>query len=183
MDELRRDCLKCGQIKALKEFFRQKGCRYGRRPYCKACDRIVQSSPDYLRRKREGNKTPHRTETNLAYSKSDARKESLRKYAQTEKFRATQRRWVSANPGKKQALVNAYRHLLRERTPMWANQKYITLFYEIAQLEKERTGKQVDVDHIIPLRGKTVSGLHVEHNLQLMFKSDNSRKGNRMVLT
>lgn len=37
------------------------------------------------------------------------------------------------------------------------------------------------VDHVIPLQGKTVSGLHVWENLQLMNRRENSSKGNRFV--
>lgn len=63
-----------------------------------------------------------------------------------------------------------------QATPKWANKKYIELFYKLAKEETMRTGKQVEVDHIVPLRGKLVCGLHCEQNLQLLFKEDNRKK-------
>lgn len=62
---------------------------------------------------------------------------------------------------------------LEQRTPTWANREAIDAIYA----EARRTN--MTVDHIVPLRGKTVSGLHVESNLQLLTHEQNARKGNR----
>jgi len=62
---------------------------------------------------------------------------------------------------------------LQQRTPTWANREAIDAIYAEAQR------MNMTVDHIVPLRGKTVSGLHVESNLQLLSREENARKGNR----
>lgn len=64
---------------------------------------------------------------------------------------------------------------LKMRTPTWANREAIDAIYAEAQR------MNMTVDHIVPLRGKTVSGLHVEHNLQLLTREENARKGNRLI--
>jgi len=62
---------------------------------------------------------------------------------------------------------------LEQRTPTWANREAIDAIYAEAQR------MNMTVDHIVPLRGKTVSGLHVESNLQLLTREENARKSNR----
>lgn len=62
---------------------------------------------------------------------------------------------------------------LKQRTPTWANREAIDAIYA------EARRMNMTVDHIVPLRGKTVSGLHVESNLQLLTHEENARKGNR----
>jgi 5-methylcytosine-specific restriction endonuclease McrA len=52
------------------------------------------------------------------------------------------------------------------------------MYKKAAELTK-MTGVCHEVDHIIPLQGKNISGLHCPLNLQILTKSENSRKGNR----
>lgn len=61
------------------------------------------------------------------------------------------------------------------RTPKWANLKVIRQFYIDCP-------EGMVVDHIVPLQGKEVCGLHVENNLQYLTKSENSSKGNKLLV-
>jgi 5-methylcytosine-specific restriction endonuclease McrA len=48
--------------------------------------------------------------------------------------------------------------------------------YEKAKRMTQETGIQHDVDHIVPLSGKLVSGLHTHDNLQVITSAENKRK-------
>lgn len=61
---------------------------------------------------------------------------------------------------------------IKRATPKWADLDAIKQFYM-------NCPDSMTVDHIIPLRGKNVSGLHVANNLQYLTASENSRKYNK----
>lgn len=98
------------------------------------------------------------------------------------KRREQNARWDKNNKGKVNAKT-AKRHTAKmHRMPKWLSaeqKKDIKDFYVMAsELESVFPWKQ-HVDHIVPLQGKTVSGLHVSWNLQIIPAVWNIAKGNR----
>lgn len=83
----------------------------------------------------------------------------------------------------KQAFYEAHRRAKKlKATPSWLTKKQkdnISFYYEVARLFSQLFGVKMEVDHVIPLKGKIISGLHVPENLQLMVKEANRQKNNR----
>lgn len=65
-----------------------------------------------------------------------------------------------------------------QRTPVWADHDAIRAVYVQAKAMTDATGIVHHVDHEIPLRGKRVSGLHVENNLRVIPAIENIKKHN-----
>lgn len=62
--------------------------------------------------------------------------------------------------------------------PSWADRDKIKALYTEAALQTMITGEPYEVDHIIPLQGDTVCGLHVYDNLRVIHRHDNRVKSN-----
>jgi 5-methylcytosine-specific restriction endonuclease McrA len=85
-----------------------------------------------------------------------------------------QREYFKARPGLK-ALQHARRRTAELMAcPSWADQEQIAAFYR-------NRPDGLEVDHIVPLCGRNVCGLHVPWNLQYLTRTENTRKGNRFV--
>jgi hypothetical protein len=130
-------------------------------------------------------------------SKAVADKHKRWREANPEKCAATQLIWQQSNREK----VNAYsrewrnnnRHVMNDlkakrradtlaRTPKWlsSDEKWMLReVYALAALRAKTTGLPWHVDHIIPLRGEKVSGLHTPYNLQVILAAANIQKGAR----
>lgn len=67
----------------------------------------------------------------------------------------------------------------RNALPAWADRDAIRSIYEEAKAKIKATGQSWHVDHIIPLSGKFVCGLHVPANLRIIPGADNLRKSNK----
>lgn len=83
---------------------------------------------------------------------------------------------------KKRAHVRGAR--LRKATPCWDLELTELVFSEALLLSKQReqeTGFPWEVDHIVPIKGVNVCGLHVWNNFQVISRTDNRRKKNYHV--
>lgn len=91
-----------------------------------------------------------------------------------EKHNSYNRLWSKRNKGKVTAYARAYQLLKLHRIPKWLSDKDRQLIMDF--YENRPIGQHVD--HIVPLKGKTVSGLHVPWNLQYLSAEENIKKSN-----
>lgn len=82
------------------------------------------------------------------------------------------RKYIKDNPHISRANTAKRRAAKMERTPPWANLEAIKEIYA-------NCPEGYHVDHVHPLQGENISGLHVENNLQYLTPEENLRKGNR----
>lgn len=110
-----------------------------------------------------------------------------------DKNRAARKAWEQKNPEAAAESFKRYRERNRakirarltvskqgreKRRVAWANPEAILAIYRHAEYMTRTTGRLHVVDHIIPLQGRKVSGLHVETNLRVIEHHENARKHN-----
>jgi hypothetical protein len=92
--------------------------------------------------------------------------------------------WRKENKDKNCSKSSRYRSSKLKATPIWITNEHKWLIdeaYHLAKVRSKSTGFLWHVDHIIPLKGKNVCGLHVIENLQLLPAIQNISKGNKFV--
>ena len=88
------------------------------------------------------------------------------------------------NPDLYKELVSLRRRRFRLATPKWLTAEHkmeIRLKYRLAIELSRRTGIRHAVDHIIPIQGEEVCGLHVPWNLEVITQEQNLKKSNKLV--
>lgn len=201
-----KSCTKCWTVKPYSEFGRHARNVLGLQSRCKVCiraDSLVRKGGGRLLAQRaeraarpdesycakchswkpielfsRSNRGVSGRESYCKLCVSHARVARYQANPQPEKEKA--RIWRQNNLAAKAADLAAYRARKMQAMPGWANKDAIARFYDAAALLTKMSGEPWHVDHIVPLRGKTASGLHVETNLQLLLGSENQSKGNKM---
>ena len=182
-------CSKCKVEKEVDGFHRRGD---GIFPWCKVCksayvkDKRLSRSVEQVEKEKLRMKLGYeknveaRAEYNRSYRKLNADKESLR---MAEYYKTNSHLWTGY---RRQNLARDSERSMRRwakkvsATPIWANEGKIMEVYELAK-EFRDAGFDVHVDHIVPLQGKLVSGLHVEQNLRVCLAGVNRAKGNRYM--
>jgi hypothetical protein len=73
------------------------------------------------------------------------------------------------------------RLLVQQATPAWADRNVMAQIYRDARRLSKETGIPHEVDHIVPIKGETVCGLHWEGNLCIVTKDENRRKSAALI--
>jgi hypothetical protein len=120
-----------------------------------------------------------RKEILAKYNRTHRQEQNEWREANSDKVRATKKRWRQANPEKVCAKTMKRLAAKKKAIPSWADHDKIAAIYLEAARLTIATGVPHEVDHIVPLQGKNVCGLHVENNLQVLTRAANLRKGSQ----
>lgn len=189
-------CVVCLSLKPLIEFYKRKDSPDGYRNDCKDCRkaRTHQNYHSDLETKRAESRETYRKRRQrnpdlgkIAYAKH--REDSLlrsREYYKKHRDRLIRAAidWAKSNKGMANANKKAYKASKQRACPRWVRQDDELMWlmqeaYSLATLRTQMLGFPWHVDHKIPLRGKTVSGLHVPWNLAVIPGSENCSKSNK----
>jgi hypothetical protein len=172
-------CVNGALVQGLDQFHKSPRMKDGHSNVCKSCEKARQSER-YLENRDE---VLDRTK---AYGKANrhvTRKASKNYYSKNREA-SIQRKldWCKQNPEKAAASAANYRANKRQATPVWLTEDHreeILRVYEHSKECRMLTGDEYHVDHIVPLAGENVCGLHVPWNLQVLPSDINIAKSNK----
>jgi predicted amidophosphoribosyltransferase len=160
-------CGSCGQPKELGQV-------------CKPCDQRRKS--EYKVRHSERVKkarSEYKKAKWAAGAEQRAMKRALKDATRKARHQESKRKWKEKN--KHMVIQQTAKRFASKlnATPSWARPEAMQQVYLLARFMTESTGVPWHVDHIVPLRGKSVCGLHVEHNLTFLPAAFNIAKSNK----
>lgn len=201
-------CTKCKVEKPVEDFSINKRVKTGLKSRCKACSAedyahwISTNKENKKKSKKEwyDNNKPHVLEYARVYAKNnkercaEAKKNWYIRNSVQLKQKAKQYHIDNVEHKREKAkewkLLNRHRATAAQRkrelaktkaTPSWltdVDKMEIENFYWLAKDLERVSGQKYHVDHIIPLKGKDVCGLHVPWNLQILPADINIEKSN-----
>lgn len=169
-------CACCKEVKDTSLFGGDKHRKDKLNPYCTLC--VRQKSMDYANANREAKRAAVKKYDDANREKikawREANADSMKEYWATygKKYRTEFKAETAAKTRRQQAAR-------RNAVPVWIDREKEVLIYEEARIRRE-AGEAVEVDHIFPILGKTVCGLHWHGNLRVVPTFANRSKGNRI---
>ena len=190
----KKTCIACNNEKKLGEFVKCKKAVDGTLNTCKTCRNIKQ------REWRKANKELYNKTRLTWYHEKKGKEisnEACKKWrsnnpeyqkqwydSNKEKFAVYVKNWASRNKGSINSSNQKRRAALLNAIPRWItsdDMELITFIYDICVETSKERGVKYHVDHIIPLQGKQVCGLHVPSNLRIITATENLKKGNKFT--
>ena len=99
--------------------------------------------------------------------------------ANKDKHKELRTNWYKNNKHRVYANYHKRKRALNKQMPKWyQHDKVLSVFKKAISMRQQK--KDVSVDHVIPLQGKFVSGLHVHTNLKIIPHKENCGKQNRI---
>jgi hypothetical protein len=184
-------CSSCRTEKPHSDFYKRKASRDGLAYKCKTCvnkyqkgrdpERLSQIKVDSYYRHQERNLEKKRKEYEADKEKILERNRLWRSKNKDKLVQARKLKY-QANKGDYIAAANKRHADKLQRTPSWLTQEHLDQIKDIYAHARDCevvTGDKYHVDHIVPLRGENVSGLHVPWNLQVLPAEVNLAKSNK----
>ena len=191
---MEKSCTKCGEVKPLEKFKLDSRNKSGVAATCKDCTNA------YHRKYQEKNRDKHlargkkyhadNRDERLAAQKKYKAENRAKELARGKKYYEDNRAKIAARKKKyrekfpeKSAAITAKRRAAQlERIPAWSNDddlKAIKKIYARCRRINKLTGIKHQVDHVIPLQGDSISGLHHSTNLAIIPAALNISKNNK----
>ena len=161
-------CRKCQIEKSFDSFYNRKVAKDGKTSYCKSCHALLKRAY-YHKNKDRINKKHYEWFKSLSPERQAPYIESARKRQSTYQ-------------SKRNSIEAKRRFMKKNATPDWLTEsqiKEIEDLYWLAKDLKSVSGQDYHVDHIVPLNNKTICGLHVPWNLQVIPSDLNISKSNK----
>ena len=116
-----------------------------------------------------------------AVQNAEKGRERIKKWSKDnfDRKKASDQKWKKENKARDHSNKAKYRAARRQACPPWVDDVHMERIHAIYKLRRdisEQTGVVHEVDHIVPLQGKTVCGLHVWWNLRVISRQENNRR-------
>ena len=172
-------CSSCKETLDLALFNKNKAKKDGYSNYCKPC----KSNADKQYRLQNTKKVKELKQNyylkNIEVEKDRRKQDYL---LNTDAYKARAKQWKENNRAKHNANCMLRHAKKLKATPRWLTQEQkqtIECKYSVARMLTLHGVQKWEVDHIIPLQGKDVCGLHVPWNLQVITETENCKKRNK----